>query len=254
MITAAEVRQAKFRSQIGGYQKAAVRDLMQRIADAIDAGESPGTLANAELPVVTRGYRLTEVQELLDRVRQLDPDDPQPAPTRPPERHSTYELFTTPSILVRPRPGVYDADGGLLAVWRQDTGGWSVVSNLNRQPLLWFRPPGDDEPEWIVADAHRNEIGRIVPKRLRRYELRAGETTVGQCKPVLGLLVPRVTDADGRRVAAVQGQEGKTVIDLNLPIGQPLHSLVLCVAINYKVLYPDRDPGSDPVSISPPVT
>lgn len=231
MVTGDEVRRAKFRSELGGYQKSAVRDLMQRIANAIEAGESPGTLANSELPVVLRGYRLNDVQELLDEIRRLDP---QPAPTRQPDQRSPYQLFTTPTILVRRRPGVFDEDGSLLATWREDTDNWSVVSDLHRQPLLWFRAPDATERDWIVADARRIEIGRIVPARMRRFELTAGGSVIGHCKPVLGVLVPQVIDAEGRRVAIINHGE---VFRLELPIGQPLHSLVLCVALNYRTLY-----------------
>jgi DivIVA domain-containing protein len=84
-VRADEVRAAAFRPALGGYRFIDVDQLLDIVAERIDAEISPSSaLATARLRRSFRGYDVTEVNLLLDQVRLLTADWSTPPRTSTP--------------------------------------------------------------------------------------------------------------------------------------------------------------------------
>ncbi|MGH3756231.1 hypothetical protein [Actinophytocola sp.] len=262
-LTADEVRRASFRSQIGGFAKRPVRDLLARVAVEIEAGRSPAqlTVTSVELPVKLRGYRIDDVTDLLTRLGITVQADPglrgvNPKPARP-----GVSPLTSPTLMRDNFSGhVLDADDSLLGGVRGSSKG-QVLDDPEGRTLLQMRPSTKKGDGWVVADAAGAEIGRIVnqsravgPNR-RRYDLQAGATVIGRCGTrVLGNLM-FIEDEAGTEIAVgkhrerLLGERRKdgvfldTVWTLHQPLGEPLRSLAVCAVLLTESLFPPSTGG-----------
>ena len=69
-MTGDEVRRYEFHEQFRGYNPAQVDHLLQQIAEALDDGRPIADLmVGVELRRSMRGYRIGDVDELLDQLR-----------------------------------------------------------------------------------------------------------------------------------------------------------------------------------------
>jgi DivIVA domain-containing protein len=69
LVTADEVRTARFREQLRGYNPDDVDRLLERAAKELDAGQSPGAIVKgAVFRKKFRGYRMADVDELLAKL------------------------------------------------------------------------------------------------------------------------------------------------------------------------------------------
>jgi DivIVA domain-containing protein len=88
-----DVRKVEFREKMRGYHPEDVDQLLERIADEVDAGRSPeGLLSDVSFREKMRGYHPSDVDNFLDRLRAevatgvngqvaLEPEpDPSPVP------------------------------------------------------------------------------------------------------------------------------------------------------------------------------
>ena len=75
-MRSADLRRVRF-GRTGGYNAIEVDEVVLRVADAIDAGESPRTLIeNCDLGIARRGYPVPDVDLLLDEVLADASDSP----------------------------------------------------------------------------------------------------------------------------------------------------------------------------------
>jgi DivIVA domain-containing protein len=84
-VTGDDIRSAVFRAAFGGYRFRDVDHLLTAVAGSLDAGLSPAeALVGADLRRSLRGYRVGEVDRLLDNIRPASTAS-SPAPAPPPQ-------------------------------------------------------------------------------------------------------------------------------------------------------------------------
>lgn len=260
------MRTATFLSGLSGLDKRAVHDLLSRFADAIESGHSLGHLRKAfdDLPTRFWGYDAAKVGALIADVFIAIPT---PLPGDDADVLSSYALHESP-VLTSKGDRLFDEHGALIAVKRTD-GGAAVVINNDGRAQLRIRYVRSD---WVLQNGAGIEIGRIVnpsaqfKRRRRRYELRAGDETIGWCKSKTVGPPFVVYDGDGNararaencsrryRQAGAKFVEHQTFVRIVGPADPSVHGLIVCVALYNSTLFPPpkRRPGGDRAAVPTP--